>query len=124
MIRVTEAEFDQAVAEALAEIPPEFQRYLENVMVEVQPRPDAKLLRDHELPRSLLGLYIGHPLEHQGPENYQHMLPDRILIFHENICRMCRSRDELVDQIRVTVLHEVGHHFGLDEDRLEELGYG
>jgi len=123
MIRISDAEFDRAVEEALAEVPPEFEPYLENVMIEVQRRPDAALLREHDVPDDLLGLYIGQPLEERGPEGLHTRLPDRILIFRDNLCEMCRSRDELVDEIRVTVLHEIGHHFGLDEDRLEELGY-
>ena len=124
MIRISDAEFDQAAEQALADIPEEFEPYLENVLVEVRPRPDASLVKERDLPRGLLGLYIGRPLELQGPDTIHTTLPDRILIFRENICRVCRTREQLVRQIRVTVLHEIGHHFGLDEDRLEELGYG
>ena len=124
MIRISDDEFDRIVEQALADIPEAFDEYLENVLIEVQPRPDAKLLKDRDLPRGLLGLYIGRPLEFQGPESIHTTLPDRILIFRENICRACRTRAQLLAQIRITVLHEIGHHFGLDEDRLEELGYG
>ena len=106
------------------DIPEEFEPFLENVLVEVRPRPDAKLLGDHDLPRNLLGLYVGRPLGEQGPDTLHTALPDRILIFRDNLRRCCRTRTELLAQIRVTVLHEIGHHFGLDEDRLEELGYG
>ncbi|MEW6199476.1 MAG: metallopeptidase family protein [Planctomycetota bacterium] len=123
MIRVSERDFDRAVEQALAEIPDEFQPYLENVVVEVRRRPDAKLMREHDVPADLLGLYVGVPLEEKGPELAPTPMPDRILIFHDNLCGMCSSWDELVDEIRVTVLHEIGHHFGLDEDRLSELGY-
>ncbi len=123
MIRVSLAEFEQAVQAALDSVPEEFARYLENVMIEVQARPDPKLLREHDVPPDLLGLYIGRPLEEQGPDMLHSTLPDRILIFQNNLCAMCRSREELIDEIRITVLHEIGHHFGLDEDRLEELGY-
>jgi len=124
MIHPSDAEFDRAVEQALAEVPDEFQPYLENVMIEVRRRPDRKLLRDREFRGTLLGLYVGVPLEEKGPELAPTPLPDRIYIFHDNLCRVCRSWDELVDQVRVTVLHEIGHHFGLDEDRLADLGYG
>lgn len=124
MIHPTRAEFDRAVEQALAEIPEEFQPYLENVVVEVHDRPARAFLREHDVPGDLLGLYVGVPLEEKGPELAPLPMPDRIFIFADNLCRISRSWDDLVDQIRVTVLHEVGHHFGLDEDRLEELGYG
>jgi len=124
MIRVSDEEFDRAVEEALARLPEEFEPYLENVLIEVRPRPDAGLRKQHHLPRDVLGVYIGQPLEEQGPEALYTRLPDRILIFREAVCRASRTRDELIEQIRITVLHEIGHHFGLDEDRLEELGYG
>ena len=123
MIRISNADFDRAVEDALSEIPPEFERYLENVVIEVRRRPDARLQREHDLPPDALGLYFGHPLEEQGPELSQ-VLPDRILIFRDNLCEMCSVREELIEEIRITVLHEIGHHFGLDEDALEDLGYG
>jgi len=124
MITISDDEFDQAVEEAVDSIPEQFEPYLDNVLIEVRPRPDRTLLKTRRVPRNLLGLYVGVPLEEQGPEHLRTALPDRILIFRDNLRRVCRSRDELIDQIRLTVLHEIGHHFGLDEDRLEELGYG
>ncbi len=124
MIRISHAEFDRAAEEALAGIPAEFAPYLENVVVEVRARPDRKLMAEYDVPDDLLGLYIGPSLEEHGPEALQPPLPDRIVIFRDNLCEMCESRAELTDEIRITILHEVGHHFGLDEDRLEELGYG
>jgi predicted Zn-dependent protease with MMP-like domain len=123
MIRISDTEFDRAAEAALAGIPAEFARYLENVLIEVRPRPDKKLMADEDVPDDALGVYLGLPLEEQGPDAL-HPLPDRILIFRDNLCEMCESREELIDEIRITILHEVGHHFGLDEDRLEELGYG
>lgn len=123
MIRVSRADFDRAVEQALADLPAQFQRYLDNVAVEVRDRPDAALMREHEIPEDVLGFYIGVPLEDKGPEGRAVPLPDLILVFRDNLCEMCESWEELVDEIRITVLHEIGHHFGLDEDRLEELGY-
>ena len=123
MIRISEADFDRAVEQALEEVPGDFQRYLENVMMEVRGRPDRAFMREHDVPDDILGIYVGVPLEEKGPELAPTPLPDRIVIFRENLCEMCASREELIDEIRITVLHEIGHHFGLDEDRLEELGF-
>jgi len=123
MIHPSHADFDRAVEQALAAVPAEFQPYLQNVAIEVRDRPDAALMREHEVPDDVLGFYIGVPLEEKGADLAPIALPDRILIFRDNLCEMCDSWEELVDEIRITVLHEIGHHFGLDEDRLEELGY-
>jgi predicted Zn-dependent protease with MMP-like domain len=123
MIPCSPAEFDRAVEQALSGVPDEFQPHLENVLIEVRGRPDRKLMREEDVPDDILGLYVGVPLEDKGPEMAPSPLPDRILIFRHNLCEMCESWDELVDEIRITVLHEIGHHFGLDEDRLKELGY-
>jgi predicted Zn-dependent protease with MMP-like domain len=123
MIHLSEREFDRAVQDALAEIPAEFTPYLENVIIEVRDRPDAALMRAEDVPDDLLGLYVGVPLEDKGPDLAPIPLPDRVLIFRDNLCEMCASVDELIEEIRITVLHEIGHHFGLDEDRLADLGY-
>ena len=123
MIPCSPAEFDRAVESALAAVPAEFRPHLENVMIEVRGRPDRKLMRDEDVPDDILGLYVGVPLEDKAADITPTPLPDRILIFRDNLCEMCESREELIDEIRITILHEIGHHFGLDEDRLEELGY-
>lgn len=122
MIQINAADFDQAVAEALNSIPAHLQPYLENVLIEVRRRPDARLADEQDIPPDTLGLYMGCPLTEKSVAD-QSVGPDRILIFRDALTAMCASRDELVDEIRITVLHEVGHHFGLDEERLEELGY-
>ncbi len=123
MIRVSPADFDRAIAQALADIPEEFRPYLENVTIEVRRRPSRRFQEQHDVPEDLLGIYLGVPLSEKGPEMAPTPLPDRIIIFSDNLCEMCATWDELVYEIRVTVLHEIGHHFGLDEDRLSELGY-
>ncbi len=123
MIHITDAEFDRAVEEALAEVPEEFSAHLENVMIEVRDRPDAAFMAEHDVPDDLLGLYVGCPLEDQVLHHSGVPLPDRIYVFRDNLCEMCESREELLEEIRITVLHEIGHHFGMDEERLEELGY-
>ena len=123
MIHVSDADFDRAVQAALDALPEDFRPYLENVLIEVQSRPAKALLEEYEETNDLLGIYVGVPLEDKGPERAPSPLPDRILIFRENLCAMCASWEDLVDEIRITVLHEIGHHFGLDEDRLADLGY-
>ncbi len=70
----------------------------------------------------LLGLYQGIPLTSRTT-NYAGVLPDRITIYRVAICRICRTEDEVVDQVRRTVIHEVGHHFGIGDEKLHELGW-
>lgn len=123
MIHVPEAEFDRAVEQALADLPAEFRPYLENVVIEVRPRPDRALMARYDVPDDVLGLYAGCPLEEKSLSPAGTSLPDRIFIFRDILCGLCESRAELVEEIRITVLHEIGHHFGMDEDRLEALGY-
>lgn len=121
MIRISEREFDEAVQKALDRVPEALRGYLDNVLIEVCDAPDAAFLAENEVPEDVLGFYVGSPLNERG--EHVPALPDRIFIFRRNLCEMCNSRSELIEEIRITVLHEIGHHFGLDEDRLEELGY-
>lgn len=107
--------FDLLVSEALDDIPAELSRLIDNcvIMVEEFPPPDVP---------DLLGLYEGVPLTERG-ESYAGALPDRILIFRAPILAICGNRDEVVEEVRITVVHEIAHHFGIDDDRLHELGY-
>lgn len=124
MISISDAEFDRAVEQALDGVPPEFKPYLENVLIEVVDRPTMQLMREQDVPDDLLGLYVGCPVGEKALDaGFDQVLPDRILIFRHNLRDMCETRGELIDEIRITVLHEIGHHFGLDEDQLEDLGY-
>jgi predicted Zn-dependent protease with MMP-like domain len=123
MITLSDADFDRAVNEALQSLPDEFRPYLENVVIEVRDRPSRAFMREHDVPEDLLGLYVGVPLEEKGPELAPTSMPDHVFIFRDNLREMCEARDELIEEIRITLLHEIGHHFGLDEDRLAELGY-
>ena len=115
VINVPLEEFEVLVGEALDQIPDELARYMENVVILVEDRPPPG--------RNLLGLYYGVPLTERG-HTYAGLLPDRITIYRLPILRMCSTRDEVVDQVEITVVHEVAHHFGIDDDRLDELGYG
>jgi len=123
-VRLSSEDFEAAVAEALAEIPPEFAPHLEHISVDIEPMPDRRACEALGIDdaRGLLGLYQGTPLTERSVEHLVRF-PDRITIYQRNIERMCRNRAQIVRQIRKTVLHEVGHHFGLDEDDLDELGY-
>jgi predicted Zn-dependent protease with MMP-like domain len=122
--RVSKAHFGELVEKALDELPEEFAKFLEEVPIEVRDRPnEAELARAH-VPRDglLLGLYVGRPRTVRHVED-SGVMPDVIFIFQEPIQIVCNSEDELVRQVRTTVLHEIGHHFGLSEDDLERLGY-
>ena len=123
-MKLSENEFTELVRQALEHIPPAFGAYLENVCIDVEAMPDAAACVDGEAddPRDLLGLYIGTPLTERSVDDSLR-LPDRIVLYQRNIERECRTKREVVEEIRTTVLHEVGHHFGLDEDDLFEVGY-
>jgi len=109
-----QAEFEALVADALDSVPPELMRLLDNVVVLVEDRNEEE--------PDLLGLYEGFALPDRGWD-YGGALPDRIMIYRAAICDMCETPDEVVDEVTVTVVHEIAHHFGIDDDRLHELGW-
>ncbi len=115
MVDVPLEEFEVLVGEALDQIPDDLGRLMQNVVVLVEDRSPPG--------RNLLGLYYGVPLTERGT-TYAGMLPDTITIYRLPILRMCRTREDVIDQVRITVVHEVAHHFGISDDRLDELGYG
>ncbi len=126
MMRLSLEEFMDLVEQAVASLPPEFEPYMENVSVEVQPLPDRKLLGSMHIRgsgRNLLGLYHGVPLGRKSVMA-PYEFPERIFIFQRNIEAICNSPDDIVREVRHTVLHEVGHHFGMTEEDLDKLGYG
>jgi predicted Zn-dependent protease with MMP-like domain len=116
VLEMTREEFEELVAEALDRIPPELTRLMDNVAVFVEDEPPPE-------DPDLLGLYEGTPLTERD-STYAGVLPDRILVFRGPLLRMCRSPEEVVDEVRITVVHEIAHHFGIDDDRLHELGWG
>lgn len=122
MIQVSDAEFDRVVERAVQQLPAEFHDALENVAIEVHEQPSARDVPDRAEADALFGLYLGEPLTEQSHEAPLPG-PHRILIFKRNLCAACGTVAELQEEIRITVLHEIGHHFGLDEDQLEDLGY-
>lgn len=113
MIDVEPARFEEMVASALDSLPEELGELMSNVAVTVEHGPG---------PPELLGLYQGIPLTSRTT-GYAGVLPDRIIVFRRAICAMCSTEDEVVDQVRRTVVHEVGHHFGIGDARLDELGW-
>ena len=124
-MHLSRTDFEKAVQEALASIPQQFEPYMESLVVDVEDRPSRELLAEMEIDdeTELLGLYHGTPLTERSVE-WPPMLPDRVTIYQRNLEAICRTRQELVHEIRATVLHEVGHHFGMDEEDLDELGFG
>jgi predicted Zn-dependent protease with MMP-like domain len=110
---VSEDEFEAMVADALDELPEELAVAMDNVAIVVDEWPTG----------SVLGLYEGVPLTRRGPVGYSGVMPDLITIYRGPLCAEARDRADLVAQVRITVLHEIGHHFGIDDDRLEELGW-
>jgi predicted Zn-dependent protease with MMP-like domain len=115
--------FEELVDRAIAGLPKQFLDRLENVAVMVEDRPSAELLERMEIPPddTLFGLYEGVPLTERGFE--APLYPDRIWIFQEPIERECLTEDEIEKEVQTTIIHEVAHFFGFDDDELEELGY-
>ena len=119
------AEFRKLVREAVALLPPELVRNVHNVDIVVETRPTARDRKQAGLGpgKLLLGLYHGIPLTKRG-EYYNLVLPDKITLYQEHIEAVCATDEEVREQVRKTVLHELGHYFGIDDDRLDELGMG
>lgn len=111
--------------EAVALLPPELLQSVHNVDIVIERRPTAMDRKAAGLGRGglLLGLYHGIPLTKRG-EYYNLVAPDKISIYQEHIEAICSNDDEVREQVRKTVLHELGHYFGIDDDRLHELGMG
>ncbi len=120
---VPEARFEQMVADALDEIPPELGREMENVAVVVEDWPTPRQLANVGAGGTLLGLYEGVPITRRGPLSYAGVGPDRITIFRGPLSRLARDDTDLAARVRVTVLHEVGHYFGMSDERLREMGW-
>jgi len=117
------AGFDRLVGEALDSLPPGVRRWLENVEVLVAERPTRAQLAGVDLDDmyDLLGLYEGTPLTERGVAHGM-VEPDRVTLFRLPILAVCQTAAEVRDEVRQTVLHELAHHFGIDDDRLEALG--
>lgn len=115
MLELSEDEFEELVAEALDQIPPELAGTMDNVVVLVEDEPPADT-------GDVLGLYEGTPLTERD-EWYSGVLPDTIRLFRLPILRICETHEDAVEEVLVTVVHEIAHHFGIDDARLHELGW-
>ncbi len=115
-VEMTRERFEELVGEALDEVPAELMNLMNNVVI---------LVEDESPPgeTELLGLYEGYALTERGWD-YAGVLPDRITIYRGPTLRLCDSEDDVVDEVAVTVVHEIAHHFGIDDARLHELGWG
>jgi predicted Zn-dependent protease with MMP-like domain len=114
VMEVSRRRFEELVGDALDEVPEELTRLMDNVVVLVEDR-------DPEEP-TLLGLYEGVALTERG-HDYGGMLPDRITLYRSAILDVCETEGDVVDEVAVTVVHEIAHHFGIDDARLHELGW-
>lgn len=114
-MRVEPERFEQLVVDALDGIPDELARCMDNVAV---------FVADRSRQRGLLGLYEGIPLTARDAGYGGMVVPDRITIYRDAIIESCATEEEVVEQVRITVVHEIAHHFGIDDRRLHELGYG
>jgi len=122
---VSKKEFESLVERAISDLPQPFADFLEEVPVEIHTRPSGKLLRELGLEEDelLMGLYRGVDRTRRSVED-SGRLPDVIYIFQEDHELVCANRAQLVEEVRKTVLHEIGHHFGMSEEDLNEIGYG
>jgi predicted Zn-dependent protease with MMP-like domain len=116
MVDVDPDRFEQLVADALDSIPPTIARLIDNVVVFVEDEADDD--------PDLLGLYEGVPHTERSDYGIGFVMPDRVVIFRRPICAMCETEEEVVDEVAITVVHELAHHFGIDDDELEQLGWG
>jgi len=115
MVEMSRERFEELVAEALDTVPEELTRLIDNCVVLVEDDAPAD-------DPDLLGLYDGVPLTERD-STYSMTVPDRILVFRNPTLEMCDTEDDIVEEVRITVVHEIAHHFGIDDERLHELGY-
>ncbi len=113
-VRMDPQRFDELVSDALDLIPPELAAAMDNIVVLVQDR--------HPEDDELLGLYEGVALTERDSD-YSGSLPDAITIYRDALLDVCESDDDVVEEVAITVIHEIAHHFGIGDDRLEELGW-
>lgn len=123
-MKLSHKEFERIVEGALARIPQLIRDHLQNLAISIEKRPDAELLEEMGIPpgETLFGVYTGIPLPERSaiePPLY----PDTILIFKEPLERYCETIEELREEIEITVVHEVAHYLGIDDDALFDLGY-
>ncbi|MFV0252740.1 MAG: metallopeptidase family protein [Beutenbergiaceae bacterium] len=119
MVEMSREDFEVAVAQGLDMIPDELAAHIDNVVVLVEDEPPADVADP-----GLLGLYEGTPLTERDQWWAAGSLPDRITIFRNPTLRFCADADQVAQEVAVTVIHEIAHHFGIDDERLHQLGWG
>ena len=121
-MKLTRKEFEEAVVFALKRLPKFIKEKMENVDVVVEPRASQEVLNEMDLrsPSELLGLYQGVPYDRRG-FYYGNVLPDKITLFQIPIESICQTKEEVNEKVREVIIHEVGHYFGLDDEKLREL---
>ncbi|MBF6144114.1 metallopeptidase family protein [Nocardia nova] len=115
-VSMSESRFEELVGDALDTIPPALTHAIENVVVLIEPR-------NPEDPH-LLGLYHGIALTDRVDSQYGGALPDTVTIYRDTILEMCDDEQQVVEEVAITVIHEIAHYFGIDEERLHQLGWG
>lgn len=114
MYPVSAERFEEMVDDAIASLPAKLRDGMDNVAIVIGDRAEG---------RDLYGLYEGVPLTKRSPGGYVMAVPDRITLYAGTICEHARSEAEVAERVRITVIHEIAHHFGIDDDRLDELGW-
>lgn len=115
-MQLPEDQFDDLVADALDQVPEQLAALMDNVVVLVEEEPPAD-------DPDLLGLYVGTPLTERD-STYTFQAPDQVFVYRGPLLRMCHDLDELAEEIEITVVHEIAHHFGIDDDQLHAWGWG
>jgi predicted Zn-dependent protease with MMP-like domain len=120
-LQISRSLFEEVVSDALDRMPDEFAELMSNIAVQIEDRPDDETLRELDLdPRldTLYGLYTGIPLDERGGW-YGNVLPDLVLLYRQPLLDDCRDREDLIHQIQLTLLHEIGHHFGFTDQEMD-----
>ena len=120
-VAVDDRDFEQVAGEAMRDLPRSIREYIEHVPLLVEDFPSTELLAEESVSPQILGLFIGVPRT-EAAVTAQARDVDRMILFKRNLEKVCRTHAELVEQIQITVKHEIGHYLGLDEDDLERLG--
>ena len=120
-VEITDGDFERAAAAALENLPRSIREYVEDVPLLIEEFPSRELTLEENLSPQILGLYQGRPRTEAAVTEQPHDI-SRVILFKKNLEKVCRSPEDLIEQIQVTVKHEIGHHLGLDEDDLERLG--
>jgi len=115
MFSVSDERFEELVQDALASLPDNFAAAVDNVAIVIDGTSPVG---------QVAGLYEGIPITRRDSYSYSGVMPDKITLFKNTICASCQSEDEVRSEVRITVLHEIGHYFGIDDRRLHELGWG